>query len=142
MIAGGTETASTTMAEFYPEIRLVHITAALASGALFFVRGVLSFAGIRAVAAALRYLAYTFDTVFLTAALMLMTIVHQYPFVHHWLTMKLVLLAIYIALGVMTFRSTGGAAPFRIGSLIGALAVFGAIYSVARAHDPLGLFSR
>lgn len=130
------------MAEFYPEIRLVHITAALASGALFFVRGVLSFAGIRAVAAALRYLAYTFDTVFLTAALMLMTIVHQYPFVHHWLTMKLVLLGIYIALGVITFRNTGGAAPFRIASWIGALAVLGVIYSVARAHDPLGLLSR
>ena len=33
-------------------------------------------------------LSYTIDTVLLSAALMLATIVHQYPFVHGWLTVK------------------------------------------------------
>lgn len=37
----------------------------------------------------LRFLSYTIDTILLTAALMLMTIVAQYPFVDSWLTIKL-----------------------------------------------------
>jgi uncharacterized membrane protein SirB2 len=45
-------------------------------------------------AAPLRYLSYTIDTVLLTAALMLTAIVQQYPFVHAWLTVKVVLLAV------------------------------------------------
>ena len=35
---------------------------------------------------------YTIDTVLLTAALMLMTVVQQYPFIDAWLTVKVVLL--------------------------------------------------
>ena len=34
---------------------------------------------------------YTIDTVLLTAALMLATLLHQYPFVHAWLTVKVLL---------------------------------------------------
>ena len=49
--------------------------------------------------APLRYLSYTIDTVLLTAALMLATILHQYPFVHAWLTVKVLLLVVYIVLG-------------------------------------------
>ena len=50
-------------------------------------------------AAPLRYLSYTIDTVLLTAALMLATILHQYPFVHAWLTVKVLLLVVYVVLG-------------------------------------------
>jgi uncharacterized membrane protein SirB2 len=52
---------------------------------LFFIRGIGLFTGARwAMAAPLRFLSYIIDTVLLTAALMLMTIVQQYPFVHAW----------------------------------------------------------
>src|SRR5262245_13785085 len=88
------------MLDFYPQIRFVHIAAVLASGGLFFLRGlVLHLGGRWAMAAPLRYLSYTIDTVLLTAALMLATILHQYPFVHGWLTVKVVLLVVYVVLG-------------------------------------------
>lgn len=129
------------MIEFYPEIRLVHIAAVLSSGALFLVRGIALFSGAGwAMIMPLRYLSYTIDTVLLTAALMLMTIVRQYPFVHAWLTVKVLLLPIYIALGVLAFRK-GRARRTRVACWLAALAVYGFIYSVARAHHPLGFLS-
>lgn len=129
------------MIEFYPEIRLVHIAAVLASGTLFLMRGLALFAGARwAMAAPLRYLSYTIDTVLLTAALMLMTIVRQYPFVHAWLTVKVLLLVVYIVLGLMAFWG-GRTRAMRVGCWVAAMAVFAFIVSVARAHDPLGFFS-
>jgi uncharacterized membrane protein SirB2 len=130
------------MIEFYPEIRLVHIWAVVASGALFALRGLMLLAGARSFAMALpvRWLAYAIDTVLLTAALMLMTIVQQYPFMHAWLTAKVVLLVVYIGLGVIAFRPAASRTA-RLGGWLAALAVFGFIVTVARAHHPLGLFS-
>lgn len=129
------------MAEFYAEIRLVHIAAALGSGGLFLIRGLVLFAGGHwARAAPLRYLSYTIDTVLLTAALMLTTIVQQYPFVHAWLTVKVLLLAVYISLGVVAFRKHRRR-TLALTSWAAALAVYAFIFSVARAHDPLGFLA-
>src|SRR5690606_8282240 len=115
-----------------------HVAAALSSGGLFLLRGVALFAGAGwARAAPLRYLAWTVDTVLLTAALMLMTIVRQYPFVDGWLTAKVLLLACYIGLGGFAFWG-GGPKPARLACWGAALAVFILIYSIARAHHPLG----
>lgn len=128
------------MIEFYPEIRLVHIGAVVASGSLFALRGLaLNLGAAWPRAAALRYLSYTIDTVLLTAALMLMTVVRQYPFVDAWLTVKLLLL-VYIGLGIYAFRTLRQAAA-RWAAWLAALAVFGFIVSVARAHDPLGFLA-
>lgn len=129
------------MIEFYAEIRLVHISAIFASGGLFFLRGLVFFAGASwAMAGPLRYLSYTIDTVLLTAALMLMTIVEQYPFVDAWLTVKVLLLVVYIGLGVFAFWK-GRTYAGRLACWLLALAVYGYIYSVARAHDPLGILA-
>jgi uncharacterized membrane protein SirB2 len=129
------------MLDFYPEIRLTHISAVLASGALFLIRGLAVNLGARwAMAAPLRYLSYTIDTVLLTAALMLATIIHQYPFVHGWLTVKVLLLVVYIVLG--TFALKRGRTPrIRFSCWLAALIVYGFIISVARAHQPLGIFT-
>lgn len=131
------------MIELYPEIRLVHIATVLASGGLFLLRGILLFTGQRrlAMAAPVRYLSYTIDTVLLIAALMLVTIINQYPFVHGWLTVKVVLLVVYIALGFFAFHG-GRRHALRFGCWFAALAVYTFIYSVARAHHPAGLFSQ
>jgi len=60
------------MTELYPEIRLIHIIAVLASGGLFLIRGLAVNLGARwAMAAPLRYLSYAIDTTLLAAALML-----------------------------------------------------------------------
>lgn len=129
------------MEAFYLEIRHVHIGAVLASGALFLLRGlgVIAFNAAWPMWAPVRYLSYTIDTVLLTAALMLMTIVHQAPFIHAWLTVKVVLLVVYIVLGSFALKR-GRTRNARLGYYIAALLVFFFILSVARAHDPLGVF--
>jgi uncharacterized membrane protein SirB2 len=129
------------MIEFYAEIRLVHIIAVIASGSLFALRGLalnLGFGWARA--APLRRLAYGIDTVLLTAALMLTTMVQQYPFVHGWLTVKVVLLVVYIGLGLVAFW-LGRSKTVRLAAWLAALAVYLFIVSVARAHNPLGIFA-
>ncbi|HYD89290.1 MAG TPA: SirB2 family protein [Vitreimonas sp.] len=130
------------MEEFYLQIRNVHIGSVLASGGLFLLRGlgVNLFNASWPMWAPVRYLSYTIDTVLLTAALMLMTIVHQYPFVHHWLTVKVLLLVVYIVLGSFALKR-GKTRNARLGFFLSALAVFAFIFSVARAHNPLGVFS-
>lgn len=130
------------MEAFYLEIRQVHIGAVLTSGGLFFLRGLglNLFNATWPMWAPVRYLSYTIDTVLLTAALMLMTIVHQYPFVHAWLTVKVVLLVVYIVLGSFALKRARTRTA-RLAYFAAALLVFGYIYSVARAHHPLGVFS-
>ncbi len=83
---------------------------------------------------------YTIDTVLLTAALMLMTVVQQYPFIDHWLTVKVVLLFVYVGLGIAAFRFARTRAE-RAGLWAAALLIFLYIVSVARAHDPAGIFA-
>jgi uncharacterized membrane protein SirB2 len=129
------------MIELYPEIRLIHITAVLASGALFFCRGLALNLGARwAMAAPLRYLSYTIDTVLLAAAITLTIIIHQYPFVHGWLTAKVLLLLVYIALGTFALKR-GRTQTTRVVCWLAALAVYAFIISIARAHQPLGMLA-
>ena len=93
------------MIEFYPQIRSVHILAVCLSGGLFALRGLGVLAGMRwPQAAAVRYLSYSIDTVLLTAALMLVTILPGALFANGWLTAKLVLLVVYVVLGVFALR--------------------------------------
>lgn len=128
------------MIEFYPQIKLVHVVCVLLSGALFLLRGLGVLAGARwPMRLPVRLASYTIDTVLLTAALMLMTIVHQYPFVHHWLTVKVVLLVVYVVLGSFALKRAKTRRA-RLGFYLAALLVFAFILSVARAHDPLGVF--
>ena len=129
------------MIELYLQIKWVHIAAVICSGSLFALRGAGVLAGARwPMWAPLRYLTYTIDTVLLTAALMLVTILHQYPFVQGWLTVKVCLLVVYIGLG--TFALKRGRTPrVRACCYAAALAVFLFIVSVARAHHPLGIFA-
>ena len=127
--------------EFYPHIKWVHVAAVLASGALFMLRGLALHTGARwPMATPLRYLSYTIDTVLLTAALMLTAILHQYPFVNGWLTVKVVLLVLYVVLGSYALKR-GRTRAVRIACWLAALAVYGLIISVARAHHPLGFLA-
>ncbi len=127
--------------EFYPEIKLVHVGAVIASGGLFALRGLMMLAGSRlANHAALRHLSYAIDTTLLTAALMLITILHQYPFVQGWLTVKVLLLVVYIVLGSLALRR-GRTLAIRTSCYFAALAVYLFIIGVARAHDPRGILA-
>jgi uncharacterized membrane protein SirB2 len=125
--------------EFYPQIKAVHIAAVMASGVLFLLRGAAVQMGASwAMAAPLRYLSYTIDTVLLTAALMLATIIHQFPFVQGWLTAKVLLLVVYIVLGSFALKR-GRTRAVRTSCWIAALLVYLFIVSIARAHNPLGI---
>lgn len=129
------------MSEFYPQIKWVHVAAVSASGVLFFLRGLGLNLGLKwMMAAPLRYLSYSVDSVLLTAALMLATILHQAPFVDAWLTVKVVLLVVYVVLGSFALKR-GRTPAARWTSFVAAGAVFLFIVSVARAHHPLGIFS-
>jgi uncharacterized membrane protein SirB2 len=127
------------MEALYLEIRAVHIGSVVLSGLLMLLRGLAhNWLGASwATAWPVRYLSYTIDTVLLTAALMLTTIVHQYPFVDSWLTMKVLLLVAYIILGYKALR--GRTLRKRWSSMAGAALLYGFIVTVARAHSPLGI---
>lgn len=126
------------MIELYPTIKLLHIAAVAVSGGLFCIRGLGRAADATwAMAAPLRYASYCIDTVLLGAAIALSVIVHQYPFVHGWLTAKVVLLVVYIVLGTFALKR-GRTQPIRIVCWLAALGVFALILSIARHHDALG----
>ena len=126
------------MIEFYPQIKHAHIGLALLSGAVFALRGLASIAGMRWPHwTAMRITSYVIDTGLLTAALMLITILPGAFFANGWLTAKLVLLVVYIAFGMFALgrRRRQGV---RIACYITALATFGMVYTIARAHHPMG----
>lgn len=126
------------MIEFYPQIRTIHILAITLSGCLFAVRGLGVLLGMRwPTWAAVRYLSYTIDTVLLTAALMLLTLLPAAVFGNGWLAVKLALVVVYIVLGVFALkrgRTRGRKALFYALALL----VFATIVGIARMHSPWG----
>lgn len=130
------------MLEFYPQIKQAHLGLALASGALFALRGAGALAGMSWPRhGAVRVTSYAIDTALLTAALMLLSILPGAMFANGWLLSKLLFLAAYIGLGVMTFRGTASGYA-RAWFYIAALLAFAMVYSIARAHDPLGVLGQ
>ncbi len=126
------------MIEFYPQIKFVHVTAVIASGVLFLVRGSLVQAGVAwAMAAPVRYLSYTIDTVLLAAALVLVGVLPVEVFANGWLTVKVVLLFVYVGLGTFALKR-GRTAGVRRVCFVAALAAYVCMYVIARTHDPLG----
>ena len=92
-------------------------------------------------AAPVRYLSYTIDTVLLTAALMLLTILPGAMFANGWLTTKLVLVVVYVVLGTFALKR-GRTSRVRAACYLAALLAFATIIGIALAHHPLGWFVR
>lgn len=126
------------MIEFYPQIKLVHVAAALTSGGLFLLRGLAVQTTARwAMAAPVRYLSYSIDIVLLSAALMLLMVLPSAVFANGWLWVKLLLLVGYVGLG--TFALKRGRTPqVRRACLFAAVLAYAAMYATARTHHPLG----
>lgn len=126
------------MLEFYPEIKLVHVTAAIASGALFLLRGTaVNWGNSWGMIAPIRYLSYTIDIVLLSAALLLLAILPSSVYSNGWLWLKLSLLVVYIGFGTLALKR-GRTATIRRGCFAAALAIYTCVYFIARTHDPLG----
>lgn len=127
------------MIEFYAHIKWVHIATVLCSGTLFLLRGLLVQTGKPgiAMAAPVRYLSYGIDTILLTAALMLLTILPGAMFANGWLTLKMVLLVAYVVLGTFALKR-GRTQRTRAITYVMALVTFVAMLGIARMHSPLG----
>ncbi len=129
------------MTEYYLTLRHVHITCAILTITLFVLRGGLMLADSPWLQSrVLKTLPHVIDTVLLTSALMLTTVIHQYPFTTGWLTTKVLLLVAYIVLGHYAIKR-GRTKAVRAAAFVAALLVLGFLVSVARAHHPLGIFA-
>lgn len=127
------------MIELYPHVKSLHIALVLVSGALFALRG-----GAAALFGArwprhawIRYGSYTIDTFLLTSAAMLATMLPRALFANGWLTVKLVLIVVYIVLGVVAMRPSHQR-TVRTACYVAALVAFIAIIGIARLHHPWG----
>ena len=79
---------------------------------------------------------HVIDTVLLASAIVLAAIVQQYPFVHGWLTAKVIGLVVYIGLGTVALKR-GRTRGVRIAAWLAAQAVFFYIVAVAITRQPL-----
>ncbi len=129
------------MAAWFLQILWLHIGCVIVSGSVFFTRGCLMLAGSPATNhPAFEWTSRIVDTLFLAAGIALAVIIHQYPFAQAWLTVKVLLLVVYIVLGTFALRR-GRTRAVRGAFFVAALAVFLFIVTVARTQNPLGVFA-
>ena len=76
------------------------------------------------------------DTTLLASAIVLAVTLRQYPFIHAWLTIKVVVLFLYIGLGMLAL-SYGKTKKIRIRSWLAAQLCFMYIVAVALTKNPL-----
>ena len=130
-----------TLAELYLPIKHAHVSLVVASGALFALRGAAVLAGQRwAMARPLRMTSYVIDTLLLSAGVLLWVLLSLQPLRDAWLGTKLALLVVYVVLGSIALKR-GRTPGTRAAGYAAALATFLFMVTVARAHDPLGVFA-
>ncbi len=128
------------LTEHYFTLKQAHMGFVYLSGSLFALRGLALIGGLRwAMATPLRITAVAIDTALVAAALLVLASLQFQPLASAWLWVKLALLPVYVALGTFVLKRARTRAQRALGWLL-ALAVFGFMISVARAHHPLGLF--
>lgn len=120
----------------YGLVKSVHLATIAVTLALFVLRGVWMITeSPRLHARWTRVVPHVNDTLLLASGIGLAFVIGQYPFVHGWLTAKLLALLAYIALGTIALKR-GRTRSQRIAAWLAALAVFGYMLAVARAHHP------
>jgi len=120
----------------FPNLRAVHVTCVAVSYALFVVRGVWMIRESPLLRRRwVKVVPHIVDIVLLASAIALAILLRQYPFVHSWLTAKVVGLLIYIVLGMVALKY-GPTRVFRIAAWILAQAVFGYVVVVAVTRNP------
>jgi uncharacterized membrane protein SirB2 len=125
----------------YLLLKTVHLGSAAVSLTGFVVRGVWMLTDSpRRHARWVKIAPHVVDTVLLVSALWLTFLIQQYPFVHGWLTAKVLALLGYIVLGSIALKR-GRTKSIRVAAWIAALLVFGYIVTVATSHSAtLGRF--
>ena len=79
------------------------------------------------------------DTVLLLTGVTLAIQIQQYPFTHHWLTVKIICLLAYILLGMVAMKWAVNKPKGLISWLL-AIAIFGFMVSVATNKNTAGIF--
>lgn len=121
--------------DHYATLKLAHIALAVGSVTLFALRGAALIGGARwPRAMPLRRASQLVDTALLAAGIGLWWLLALQPLRDSWLGVKLVLVLVYIALGMLAFRDTL-ARRARMAAYAAALASAAAIATIARAHD-------
>ncbi|CAG0952683.1 Protein YchQ [Rhodocyclaceae bacterium] len=125
----------------YFAIKHLHITCVILSGTGFFLRGLLManrspLLGRRW----MKVLPHINDTLLLAAAIGLVAMTEQYPFIDAWVTAKIFGLIAYIILGSVALKA-GRTRRIRLAAWLGALVTFGYVVSVALTKNPWGVFS-
>jgi len=122
-------------AEAYPVVRALHVGSAALSIAGFAARGALMLADSPWLRArVVRVAPHVVDTLLLASAVWLAWFLGQIPFVHAWLTAKVLALLAYIVLGALALRR-GKTKRVRAAAFAAALAVAAYIVAVALTHD-------
>lgn len=130
------------MADHYLQLRALHIACLVASITLFLVRHVMNLRGMNwRKSRALRFMPHAVDGVLVLSGVALSIVIQQYPFVHGWLTVKLIALVAYICLAVVTLKPGRSRGASRA-TFMAAVIVFAFMISVARTHAPLGVFGQ
>lgn len=119
----------------------IHVTCVILSITLFLTRGFWMLRGSGMLDhKAVKILPHVIDTILLASAIGLTVILSQYPFIHNWLTVKVVALIVYIGLGTVALKR-GKTPTIRGIAFVGAIITFGYIVSVAWYRHPFGTFT-
>ena len=115
----------------YLSVKYLHVSCVVLSGALFALRGVwMLLQSPLLERRAVRIVPHVVDTCLLLSAAVLCVLIHQFPFVDAWLTLKLALLFVYIVLGMFALH-WGKTIASRRAYWCAALSVFALIVLVA-----------
>lgn len=117
-------------------LKLVHVGCAVLSATGFVLRGFWMLIVSPLLTARLtRVLPHVIDTVLLVSAILLAIRLQQYPFVHGWLTAKILALVAYIVLGSLALKR-GRTRSIRIAALAAGLAMLAYVFAVAMTRHP------
>ena len=123
----------------YFTVKSIHILCVSLTLLLFFLRGIWMLQNHpRLQQSWVKIIPHLIDSVLLFSGITLVVTIHQYPFVNHWLTAKLLALLWYIILGHLALKR-GKTKTLRLTAWISALGIFAYIVTVAlkRTVNPL-----
>ena len=124
----------------YLTLKTLHLTLIALSFTIFFIRGAMMLMKNPHFRHKIfRIVPPLVDTLLLVSGIILMVMIEQYPTTQAWLAVKLSALLIYIILGVIALNRVNNMRVQAV-SFVAALATIYFMYSVARAHHPLGVF--
>ena len=121
-------------------IKHLHVTCVVISISGFFLRGVWMLRDSPLLDRLwVKVVPHVNDTLLLAGAIGLSVVQQQYPFVHGWVTAKVLGLLGYIGFGMFALRR-GSSKTVRAGFWLASLASFAYIVSVALTKNPAGFF--